>query len=233
MSEKKIRKNASKTSERNSAIKWIKRILLVMVMFLLIIYFILRIIYDSGRFTITLDNAGDPMSGIIIYNDLERKKPQQKLQAETVENFTNISESWLPKDIGDQAGGSHNGTNYIAYTFYIENRSDNTFNYWYEVVLDDVIKNVDEALRVMIILNGEKTIYAKVNSTTKEPEKNTIAFHSEEKVAVECRENFASGEVDKCTVVIWIEGNDPECLDNLIGGEIKMHMDIIEEHITQ
>ena len=103
----------------------------------------------------------------------------------------------------------------------------------YEVVLDDVIKNVDEALRVMIILNGEKTIYAKVNSTTKEPEKDTKAFFSEEKVEVECRENLKSGEIDKCTVVIWIEGDDPECIDELIGGEIKMHMKITEEHIAQ
>ena len=232
MTEKKIKNAVNQTNDRNSSIKWIKRILIIMVIFLLIIYFILRIIYEAGRFTITLDNAGDPMSGIIIYDQLENKRPRQKLQAETVEHFTNISESWLPKNIADEAEGSHNGTNYIAYTFYVENRSDNTMNYWYEVVLDDVIKNVDEALRVMIILNDEKTVYAKLNSTTNKPEKNTKEFHSAEKVAVECRKDFASGEIDKCTVVIWIEGNDPECLDNLIGGEIKMHMDIIEDHIT-
>ena len=233
MSRRRIRKAASQISDRNSKIVWIRRILVIMAIFLLIIYFILRIVYDTGRFTIVLDKAGDPMSGLVIYNSLEEKKSQQKLQAETIDFFTNISQSWLPENIDNEAEGSHNGTNYIAYTFYIENRSDYTMDYWYEVVLDDVIKNVDEALRVMVILNGEKTIYAKVNSTTKEPEKDTKAFYSDDKVAVECRKDFASGEIDKCTVVIWIEGNDPECLDDLIGGEIKMHMSILEDHIPQ
>lgn len=233
MSRRRIRKAASQISDRNSKIVWIRRMLVIMAIFLLIIYFILKIVYDTGRFTIVLDKAGDPMSGLVIYNSLEEKKSQQKLQAETIDFFTNISQSWLPENIDNEAEGSHNGTNYIAYTFYIENKSDNTMNYWYEVVLDDVIKNVDEALRVMVILNGEKTIYAKVNSTTKEPEKDTKAFYSDDKVAVECRKDFASGEIDKCTVVIWIEGNDPECLDDLIGGEIKMHMSILEDHIPQ
>lgn len=232
MSKRRIRKTANQISDRNSKIRWIRRMLVIMAMFLIIIYFILRIVYDTGRFTIVLDNAGDPMSGLIIYNNLEEKKAQQKLQAETIDFFTNIAQSWLPENIGDEAEGSHNGTNYIAYTFYMENRSDNAMEYWYEVVLDDVIKNVDEALRVMVILNGEKTVYAKLNSTTKEPEKDTKPFYADDRVVVECREDFKSGEIDKCTVVIWIEGNDPECLDDLIGGEIKMHMSIIEGHIA-
>ncbi len=231
MSKRRIRKAANQIKDRNAKIVWIRRLLIIMSIFLIIIYYILRIVYDTGRFTIILDRAGDPMSGIIIYNSLAEKKAQQKLHAESIDFFTNISETWLPQNIGDEAEGSHNGTNYIAYTFYIENRSDNTMDYWYEVVLDDVIKNVDEALRVMIILNGEKTVYAKINSTTKEPEKNTKAFYADDRVVVEGRTDFKSGEIDKCTVVIWIEGNDPECLDDLIGGEIKMHMDIIEGHI--
>ena len=33
------------------------------------------------------------------------------------------------------------------------------------------------------------------------------------------------------TIVIYLEGDDPDCIDSLIGGEMKMHMDITEEHI--
>lgn len=232
MSKRRIRKKALKLNDRNSKIIWIRRTLVIMAIFLLIIYFILRIVYDTGRFTIVLDHAGDPMSGLVIYNKLEEKKYQQKLEAEKVDFFTNIAQSWLPENIDNEAEGSHNGTNYIAYTFYVENKSDNTMNYYYEVILDDVIRNVDEALRVMIILNGEKSIYAKVNSTTKEPEENTIAFKPDKEIIVEPRKDFKAGEIDKCTVVIWIEGNDPDCIDDLIGGEIKMHMMITEDHIS-
>ena len=30
----------------------------------------------------------------------------------------------------------------------------------------------------------------------------------------------------------WIEGDDPECKNDLLGGEIKMHIDITEEHLS-
>ena len=38
------------------------------------------------------------------------------------------------------------------------------------------------------------------------------------------------GKIDKFTVIVYLEGDDPECDDSLIGGEMKMHMDITEEH---
>ena len=50
---------------------------------------------------------------------------------------------------------------------------------------------------------------------------------------LEVTENFKVGDIDKYTVVIWVEGDDPECKNDLIGGEIKMHMTLTEEHILQ
>ena len=145
----------------------------------------------------------------------------------------NISIKWLPSDIGDHAGGAHNGDNYIAYTFYVDNQGEETLHYWYEVYLDDVIKNVDEALRIMIILNDEKKIYAKINGDTLEPEEDTEPFYSDKVAIVNVREDFAPGDIDKFTIVVWLEGDDPDCVDAIIGGEIKMHMEITEEHFDE
>ena len=131
------------------------------------------------------------------------------------------------------SGGGHNGDNYIAYTFYVENMADETIHYWYKISILDVVKNVDEAIRVAVYLNGEKKVYAKANSSTSEPEKDTIAFKDLENVMLEQRKDFKSGDVDKFTIVIWIEGDDPDCIDPLIGGEMKMEMVITEEHIKQ
>lgn len=127
----------------------------------------------------------------------------------------------------------HNGDNYIAYTFYIENMGDETIHYWYRVYIDDVIKNVDKAIRIGIYLNGEKTVYAKANERTSAPEKGTVAFKDAETALLVQRKNFKSKDVDKFTVVIWVEGDDPDCIDDLLGGEMKMHMTITEEHIKQ
>lgn len=38
------------------------------------------------------------------------------------------------------------------------------------------------------------------------------------------REKIAEGEVDKYTVVIWYEGEDPECVDDILGGWVELYM---------
>ena len=108
-----------------------------------------------------------------------------------------------------------------------------TINYWTTIKIDDVVKNVDEGIRVMVFKNGNKQIYAKNNRVTEQPEPNTVPFKDNETVMLEVTENFEVGDIDKYTVVIWVEGDDPECKDDLIGGEIKMHMTLTEEHILQ
>ena len=140
----------------------------------------------------------------------------------------------MPQDIdSEKYEGSHNGDNYIAYTFYLGNTGIQTVNYWYEVVIDDVIKNVDEAVRIMIVLNDDVKVYAKENPLTHEAEKNTEKFYKNEMPVLDNRSNFKPGDVDKITIFIWLEGDDPECVDNILGGEIKMHMEVTEEHIEQ
>ena len=94
-----------------------------------------------------------------------------------------------------------------------------------------------EAIRIRIYQNGEYKTYAKKNSIADEPEEGTIEFkkidNSEGTIILEERKDFTPGTLDKYTIVIWLEGDDPDCTDPLIGGEIKMHMNITEEHIEQ
>lgn len=51
-----------------------------------------------------------------------------------------------------------------------------------------------------------------------------LPFESEAIVAKGEMENVLPGEVHKYTVVIWLEGDDPDCTDDLIGGHIGMDM---------
>ena len=43
--------------------------------------------------------------------------------------------------------------------------------------------------------------------------------------------DFKPLDIDRFTIVVWLEGDDPDCVNAIIGGEIKMHMNIREEHI--
>ena len=224
---------SEKMKERDKKIRIVKIAILIMALFLIIIYFILRVFLETGDFTISLDQEFAKSEGIIMYENSSNKVDRRILKAQKVEFMDNISVKWLPQDIDKIAEGAHNGDNYLAYTFYLENKGAETVNYWYEVKIDEVIKNVDEAVRIAIYRNGERTIYAKPNSRTGEAEDGTTKFYSASSVCVEPRRDFKSGDIDRFTIVIFIEGDDPECQDNLIGGEMKMHMDITQERIDQ
>ena len=224
---------SEKMKERDKKIRVVKIAILIMALFLIIIYFILRVFLETGDFTISLDQEFAKSEGIIMYENSSNKVDRRILKAQKVEFMDNISVKWLPQDIDKTGEGAHNGDNYLAYTFYLENKGAEIVNYWYEVKIDEVIKNVDEAVRIAIYRNGERTIYAKPNSRTGEAEDGTTKFYSASSVCVEPRRDFKPGDIDRFTIVIFIEGDDPECQDNLIGGEMKMHMDITQERIDQ
>lgn len=222
---------SKKIYRRDFRIRIIRLALLILLIFLIMLYFTLSIVYGAGKFTVILDKNLNWDKGIVIYENLQNKTVSRRLEASTLDTMDNISIAWLPENIDTEAEGGHNGDNYIAYTFYVENEGEESINYWYSILIDDVILNVDEAIRVMVYLNGEKNVYAKLNGFTEEPELDTKAFYSEDTVMLESRQDFTPGSVDKFTIVIWIEGDDPDCTNALLGGELKMHMDITEEHI--
>ena len=227
-----VKVTAKGLQRRKKRDKVAKITLVVIIVVLTFAYFILGIIYNGGRFTITLDPQFSTESGIVLYDNLQRKNKVNRLYAKNIDFMDNISIMWLPDNIDNAGDGPHNGDNYIAYTFYLENTGPETIHYWLECYIDDVIRNVDEAVRVMLFLNGEKVVYAKKNSLTNQPEKDTEPFYSDDLAILRQRTDFKHGDVDKYTIVIWLEGDDPDCVDALIGGEIKMHLDITEEHIA-
>ena len=204
---------------------------LVLLIVISVVYLILYLVYGGGRFTITLDKNLSNRKNIFLSESGKASGKARSLRAETIDYMDNISINWLPEDIDVDVVGSHNGDNYIAYTFYVINSGNETVHYWYEIDLDDVILNVDEAIRVMVIKNGERTVYAKESRVTGEAEPDTKKFVSKSIAVLEQRKDFKPNAKDRYTIVVWIEGDDPDCRNNLLGGEIKLHMDITEEHV--
>lgn len=43
------------------------------------------------------------------------------------------------------------------------------------------------------------------------------------------RNGLEPGQMDRYTILVWLEGKDPECIDDIIGGEMKMSMVITEK----
>lgn len=230
--EKKI-KLSSKQFKREKKLKKIFLIIILLVLLLLLIsYFVFGIIYNSASFSITLDKNLYFDKGLVVYDDPTYKVYRTDLYAESPTSFDNVYYKWLPSDIDERGAGSHNGDNYLAYTFYVENLSEEVSDYWSEVVIDDVVRNVDDAVRIRIYRNGEQVTYAKMGANGL-PEENTIAFESNDLVVRTHVENFEPGAIDRYTIMLWVEGTDPECTDNILGGEFKVNMIFNSEHIDE
>lgn len=162
--------------------------------------------------------------GLTLSETPEYNISQSVLNADIVYNMTNISGEDIPPTV-DQINGAHNGDNYIAYTFYLINNGDDTISYQGEMAIENVTKEVDEAIRVAIYKNGEKTVYGKTKSNGggKEGDCDSTFLSSTLVMRTE-GEKFKPKAKDKYTVVIWLEGNDPDCTDKIIGGTIKFGM---------
>ena len=222
---------ASKVNKWKKFQRYAKIALLLLLLILIIFYLVLRVLFDDGSFVVSLEDTDMLYSGLTMYETLNDPTSKRKLKAEDLQFMDNISIKWLPDDITEYEG-SHNGKNYIAYSFYIENQGRQKFNYWYYITMDDVIKHADEALRIMIYINDDKTIYAKGNSIDGEAEPGTVKFRDDEDgtIILEQRADMKPDDLDKITVVVWIEGDDPECTNALLGGHARLHMMIREEH---
>ena len=225
---------AQKVKKRKKTEKIVLISLLALLLFLVIAYFILNIVYNEGSFTISMDKNTYLESNLVMYESLNDRSSVYSLSTSKIAFMDNISIKWLPDNINNEAEGAHNGENYIAYTFYLENQGEETINYWYSITIDDIIKNVDDAVRIMIFVNDDQVVYAKKSAITGEPEPDTTPFRDDdETIILEKREGMNPKDIDKITIVIWLEGDDPECVNAILGGEMKMHMDINEEHVEE
>ena len=227
---------AQQFKKRKKTEKILMIVLLCLLLFLVIAYFVLNIVYNAGSFTIILDKNANSESNLVMYESLNDRSSIYKLSTSKLEFMDNISIKWLPENINKEAEGNHNGDNYIAISFYLENQGEETINYWYSVTIDDMIKNVDDAVRVMVFINDDRVVYAKKSPITGEAEPDTTPFIDDENddaVIRAPRLAMNPGDRDKVTVVIWLEGDDPECVNAILGGEMKMHMDIYEEHVEE
>ena len=202
--------------------------LILLILLILLLYIFTVIVYNRGNFSITLDKDLYFESGLMIYDDPEYKVYRSELLAPAPDTFDSMSYKWLPDNLGEEKLGTHNGDNYLAYTFLIENTGDKEVNYISRVVIEDVIKNVDEAVRIRIYKGNEYVTYAKL-SNRGVPEKDTVPFLEDKIVMEEHVENFKPGDINKYTVVMWIEGTDPDCTDNILGGEFKAYMNFSSE----
>lgn len=216
-----IRATARSVRRRNLLLKLFIIILLIIILLLGVFYALTSFVNKAGNFTVWI--ADDQRNLITLSDTADFEECATLLEADVIHQMDNITKAWMPEDL-HEVDGCHNGDNYIAYTFYLKNAGENEITYSSAINIHAVTLEADNAVRVMVIKNGEETVYAKAQKGSTEPEPDTVPFLSETKVLENATADFKPGDVDKYTVVIWLEGNDPECVDNIRGGVVKMSM---------
>ena len=211
---------------------------------LLVIVYLVSLAFDGfGSFTITVKDYGDRKYALALCENDVFKSSNSRLSATPAKEIDNIAASILPEDLND-INGSHNGDNYLAYTFYVKNTGEEICSYRYSVVISRATLGIDAAARIRIYYNAryytastnsyyygnDYVDYAKPKTSGDgEPEVDPVDrkmtnFLNNDVVVEEVVNGFRPGDISKITVVIWLEGNDPDCTDDVLGGQFKTDM---------
>lgn len=200
-------------------------IILLTLILLVCFLFILAFMQEKmGNFTINLNRLELYRKGISISPTGDFADPTARLVVQTVKDATNITLSDLPMNL-DEIDGDHNGRNYMAYTYYVRNAGKEDVGYIARVNLEACAKGAEEAVRIAVWRNGERTVYA-MPAKDGGPEEDCENFVSNSIVCAYHEDNFLVGNVDRYTIVIWMEGEDPECVDSIVGGSVQFSMTI-------
>lgn len=181
---------------------------------MLILCIIAFLMIKVDRFTII---ANDPELCLTI--DESRTRIVTKLSAPPVLNAVDTQYSEIPDDI-DSGLGSKNEDHYFAYSFYLGGVGESkTINYSLSLTLEEASNELEDAMKIMIIRNGMRQIYAKANddgspkliyggNDHEEPSEilgSTIPFEDNRHIIWKIYD-IKPGDYDKFTVVMWIDG---------------------------
>ncbi len=218
-----LRRTAKEVRNYRVLMKILAASLACLVTLVAVIYICAALYNKTGAFTVNLNKAQMTEYGLSLSETKDMRYRTSYLNANIVENMTNIDGNTIPSNVDSDIGGEHNGEDYIAYTFYLQNAGRHGVDYEYSLNLTNVSNGLDEAIRVRLYIDGEAETYAKM-SNSEGPEPNTEPFYSGTVITRGVISDFKVEEISRYTVVIWIEGNDPECLDWVLGGQIKVDM---------
>ena len=198
-------------------------LLAVLTLFTVLFYIVAALYKQTGSFTVSVDKYQMTKYGLTLCENRDMVNKSSFLNAKIDAEITNIAEEWLPNDL-DAIDGNHSKDNYVAYTFYLQNSGAVEVPVEYSINISEITNGLDEAIRIRLYVNGEYTNYAKTKNDGTGAELNTTEFYNASTAVLKRIDEFKPGEIVKFTVVIWIEGNDPECVDWLIGGKLKADM---------
>jgi hypothetical protein len=184
---------------------------------------------NAGNFVMSVDRAAI-VRGIVISEDPAFQTKGSRLMSEPIKDAREVTYSWLKLDEIIETNGNFVDIDhdYVAYTFYVKNEGFETVDFRYYIRITEVYNHLDKAIRVLVIDNSVETMYMRPDTTNENSYPDTMPkaehFLTQQTVTRKLIPNFKPGEIRKFSVIIWLEGNDPDTNDDILGGMIKFQM---------
>ena len=219
-----LRRTAAEIKRYRVLIRVLPIAMSIAVVTLALVYTITTMYTKFGSFTVTVNKYDNVAHALTLSETPDFKDMTSRLNAASSQEITNISVTTLPLDL-DKINGSHNGDNYMAYTFYCRNAGTEAVTYEYELFIANMTLEIEDAVRIRLYVNGEYEDYAKTRNDGQGAEPGTTEFLTEETI-LRKELHLTPGEYTKFTIVVWLEGDDPECVDTILGGVFKIDMNM-------
>ena len=219
-----LRRTAAEVKRYRVLIRVLPIAMSIAVVTLALVYTITTMYTKFGSFTVTVNKYDNVAHALTLSETPDFKDMTSRLNAASSQEITNISVTTLPLDL-DKINGSHNGDNYMAYTFYCRNAGTEAVTYEYELFIANMTLEIEDAVRIRLYVNGDYEDYAKTRNDGQGAEPGTTEFLTEETI-LRKELHLTPGEYTKFTIVVWLEGDDPECVDTILGGVFKIDMNM-------
>lgn len=197
---------------------------------------------NAGNFVMSVDTAARLRGISLTENPTDPIDPQDmtnrvllpRLMSDPVNEARDVTYAWLKLDEIQNTEGNFTDIDhdYVAYTFYLINDGSETVDVNYYIRLTEIYNNLDTAVRILVIQDGIERMYMREDVILEGQEApyypaimpDPEYFLTENMVMRSVITNFKPGDDIKFSVVVWLEGYDPDCTDDVLGGMIKMVM---------
>ena len=237
-----VKRTGKQIARMQRSIKATTVAVIILILLVLLLYFLFYFIdkgnrsgegenIDMGDFTVQIDPGDRSLISLSEHEDLS--EPAVLLQGTSVDNMWHCTRSWIPEDVDANSKGgdaSSQDPSYLCYTFYVMNASKKEITYRYDLDFVEKQLDTDEAIRIMVYRNGDPAIYGKKSKDGTPLEEGTKTFVSDITYIAATDLKMAENAVDKYTVVMWFEGEDPECVNEILTGKLKVEMNFYTEN---
>ena len=221
----------------------LKRIAIIVVIVILIILALFSwfTIYGTqvGNFVITLERSEVNLS---LSEDASLKDRSSRIVYPGTNELSDITYQDIPNDISSGDGNKSITKQYLCYSFFVNNESNRSVDYAFDFALVDDDGWMMSMLRVMIIVGNvgkeEGVVFAlpedsedKKTMLVKELNKYTPYVTREMDLTDEIifsmtGKDLKINQSEKFTIVMWIEGCDPDCTGLRLDAKLKAEIRI-------